>query len=498
MFDNLTKRLGGIFDTLRGKKQLTEEAVGEALREIRVALLEADVALPVVKEFVEKVKPQATGQELIKGVNPAQQVVKIVHDALVEMLGADDTALNLNAAPPRVVLMAGLQGSGKTTTTGKISKFLSAKHSQKVLMASLDVQRPAAQEQLKQLGEQNEIATLEIVKGQSPVDITKRALKEAKLGGYDVLMLDTAGRLAIDDALMDELAQVKKVASPLETLLVVDCLMGQDALNVATQFKDRIGITGIVLTRVDGDARGGAALSMRAVTGCPIKFLGTGEKADALEMFHAERLAGRILDMGDVVSLVERAAETIDEEQAKKMAEKFQQGKFDLNDMLVQFTQMENMGGLGSMMKMLPGLGRVSDQIDSSKLENGMLKKQKAMIQSMTPQERANPNILSTSRKRRIASGSATTVQDINRLLKQHETMEKMMKRMKKMGMGGMAGMMKNLMGGTDAKLLEEAATAEGLDMSQFASGNGFPNLLQGGGQLPAGFPDLLGGKKKR
>jgi signal recognition particle subunit SRP54 len=484
VFQSLTEKLGQVFDGLRGKGTLSDDDVNNALREIRVALLEADVALPVVKDFVETVRTKAVGQDIIKSVTPAQQIVKIVHDAIVELLGADETGLSFNAAPPVVYLMVGLQGSGKTTTTAKIGKFLHDKHRKKVLLASLDTQRPAAQEQLAQLGVTTDTPTLSIVAGQTPLEIAKRAVDTAKLEGYDIVILDTAGRLSIDEALMNEVVAIRDATSPLETLLVVDAMTGQDAVNTARTFNEKVGVTGLVLTRVDGDARGGAAMSMRAVTGKPIKLLGTGEKPDALEAFHPDRIAGRILGMGDVVSLVERAVETINRDDAEDMARKFQDGKFDLNDMLSQFRQMKRMGGVSSVMKMLPGLGRFSDQIENANLDNTILKKQEAIILSMTNAERAKPVILNASRRKRIAAGSGTSVQDVNQVIKQFEQMEQMMKRMRKMGMGGMLGMMKNFMGADDQSKLEAMRASEGL-----------PSLPSGFSQ--GGFGNFRGGSKK-
>ncbi len=462
MFKSLSDRLGGIFEKLGKGGRLSENDVTAAMREIRIALLEADVALPVVKEFIEKVKAEAVGQDVIKAVSPAQQVVKIVNDAMIDMLGAGETELNLNAKPPVVYLMVGLQGAGKTTSTAKIAHWLREKSRKKVLMASLDVQRPAAQEQLATLGEQTETATLEIIKGQSPLEITKRALETARLEGYDVLMLDTAGRLAIDEELMDEVAAVKKLAEPTETLLVADAMTGQDAVNTAKAFDDKMGITGIMLTRVDGDARGGAAMSMLGVTGKPVKLIGTGEKWTEIDAFHPDRIVSRILGMGDVVSLVEKAVETMDQAKAEEMAKKFKKGQFDFNDMLDQFQQMKKMGGMGSMLKLLPGISKFADQIDQANMDDTVLKKQEAIIQSMTKDERAKPSLLNASRKKRIAAGSGSTVPEVNRLIKQHQQMEKAMKRLKKMGMGGMMKQMKSLMGGKDAAMMD---AMQGMDM---------------------------------
>ena len=456
MFDGLSGRLGEVFDKLRRRGALSDVDVSAALREVRIALLEADVALPVVKDFIQRVKARAVGQEVLKSVTPGQQVVKIVHDNLVEMLsggpvegdsGAGDAALALSATPPVPVLMVGLQGSGKTTTTAKIALRLKTKDRKKVLMASLDVRRPAAQEQLRVLGEQVDVPTLPIVAGQQPVAITTRAMETARLEGFDVVLLDTAGRLSIDEELMAEVAAVRDVALPAETLLVADAMTGQDAVTVATNFQEKVGITGIVLTRVDGDARGGAALSMRAVTGRPIKLMGVGEKVDALETFHPERIAGRILGMGDVVSLVEKAQETIDRSEAEKMAAKLEKGQFDLEDLAGQLRQMRRMGGMSGLMGLLPGVGKLKDQMKSANVDDSILKRQEAIISSMTPKERRNPKIIMASRKRRIAAGSGTTVQDVNKVLKQHQQMADMMKRMRKMGKkglmrGGLQGML--------------------------------------------------------
>jgi signal recognition particle subunit SRP54 len=455
MFDSLSDRLGGVFDRLRGRGALNEADVRGAMREVRIALLEADVALPVVRSFVDSVTEKAVGQNVLRSITPGQQVVKIVNDALVEMLGSDASELALDVTPPAIVMMVGLQGSGKTTTTAKIAKRLTEKERKKVLMASLDVNRPAAQEQLAVLGAQIEVATLPIVTGQQPVDIARRALQAAKLQGYDVLMLDTAGRLHVDQALMDEMRAVADVSSPTETLLVVDALTGQDAVNVAKSFTDQVPLTGVVLTRMDGDARGGAALSMRAVTGKPIKFVGTGEKLDGLDVFHPSRVAGRILGMGDVVSLVERAAETINIEDAEAAAAKMAKGQFDLNDLRTQLKQMQNMGGLGALAGMMPGMKKAQQAMASGAVDERLLVRMDAMIGSMTPKERAKPELLQAKRKIRIAKGSGTTVQDVNKLLKMHQDMAGAMKKLKKMGgmkalmgmMGGAGGMEKMLGG---------------------------------------------------
>lgn len=496
MFSSLSDKLGGIFDGLMGRKTLSEDDVNAAAREIRLALLEADVALPVVKDFINTVKDRAIGQDVIKGVNPAQQVVKIVNDAIIEMLGGTDgeTELNLNAPAPSAFLMVGLQGSGKTTSTGKIAKLLKNKQGKKVLMASLDVYRPAAQHQLAVLGDQTGVDTLPIVEGQKPVDIAKRAMEEGRKGGYDIIMLDTAGRLSIDEVLMTEVEQVRGAVKPVETLLVADALTGQDAVNTAKTFDERVGLTGIMLTRIDGDARGGAAMSMRGITGKPIKLLGTGEKHDEIEFFHPDRIAGRILGMGDVVSLVEKSIETINEEEAAKMAEKFKKGKFDLDDFAAQLKQLRSMGGMGAMIKMIPGLSKMAGQLETAGMDDTMVKKQEAILSSMTKKERAEPAILNASRRRRIANGSGTQVQDVNKLLKQFEQMQKMMKQMKKMGMGGMMKSMKGLLGGNPQMddLLARAESEMGQE-GQFDDPSGLgPNpFAQGGG--PGMHPDLSG-----
>jgi len=453
MFDTLQERLTGIFDRLTGRGALSEADVDAAMREVRRALIEADVALEVVRGFVEKVRERAVGREVVKSVTPGQMVVKIVNDVLVETLGKDPAPLDLRASPPVPILMVGLQGSGKTTTTAKIARRLKERDRKRVLMASLDTRRPAAQEQLAVLGRQTGVDTLPIVAGQGPLDIARRALSEARRGGYDVLMLDTAGRLHIDEELMAETAAVRDIAGPHETLLVADALTGQDAVNLARNFNEKVGVTGIVLTRIDGDGRGGAALSMRAVTGKPIKLLGTGEKLDGLEDFHPERVASRILGMGDVVSLVERAAQSIDAEKAKKIAERMKKGAFDLEDLREQLAQMRKLGGMSGVLGMLPGVGKIKKQLGDVDLDNTVLKRQTAIIDSMTVQERRNPKVLNASRRKRIAAGSGTQVQDVNRLLKMHVQMADMMK---KMGRGkGMLGRMFGGSGMPDAAELE-------------------------------------------
>ncbi len=520
MFDSLSEKLGKAFGKLTGKGSLSENDVMAAAREIRVALLEADVALPVVKDFITQIKEKAVGEKITKGVNPGQQVVKIVHDALVEMLGSETDELKFTT-PPSAYLMVGLQGSGKTTSSAKIAKLLTDKQKKKVLMASLDVYRPAAQEQLKQLGEQTGVETLPIVEGQKPLDIAKRAMDEARKGGFDVVMLDTAGRLSIDEALMDEVAAIKDLTKPIETLLVADAMTGQDAVQTAKAFNERIDLSGIMLTRVDGDARGGAAMSMKAVTGKPIKLIGVGEKWDEIETFHPDRIAGRILGMGDVVSLVEKAAESVQAEDAQKMAEKLKKGQFDFNDLLQQMRQMEKMGGMGAMMKMMPGMTGMADKLGEAGVDDSIIKKQEALILSMTPKERENPALLNASRKKRIAAGAGSTVQELNKLAKQQKQMETVMKRIKKMGMGKMMGMMKGMMGGKaddlammaqsmdpdmlgkDMAALQEAESSP-LGANPFAGGaaGGLPGLSGMGGGLPGlggGMPAPAprGGTKK-
>ncbi|MBC6406398.1 MAG: signal recognition particle protein [Rhodospirillales bacterium] len=440
MFQSLQERLGGIFGKLTRRGALTEAEVTAALREVRIALLEADVALPVVKDFVAAVRERAVGQEVLRSVTPGQQVVKIVNDCLVETLGSTSVGIDLNAAAPVAVMLVGLQGSGKTTSCAKIARLLRDKERKKVLMASLDTRRPAAQRQLAVLGEEVQVATLPIVEGQDPVAIARRARTAAAREGFDVLLLDTAGRLAIDGESMAEAAAVRDAADPHESLLVADAMTGQDAVTVAAAFKDKVGLTGIVLTRVDGDARGGAALSLRAVTGCPIKLIGVGEKMDRLEGFHPDRIAGRILGMGDVVSLVERAAETIEQAEAEKLAAKLQKGRFDLNDLAGQLRQLQKMGGLSSMMGMLPGLGKIKSRMQNTKVDDAAIGRQLAIISSMTPKERLHPEIVKASRKQRIAKGCGLAVNDVNKLLKQHQEAGRVIKQMKKMGKKGFLG----------------------------------------------------------
>jgi signal recognition particle subunit SRP54 len=438
MFESLSTKLGSVFDKLRGRGALSEADVDAALREVRVALLEADVALSVVKDFVAGVKLEAIGQQVVRSVTPGQMVVKIVNDKLVETLGATASDINLRANPPVAILMLGLQGSGKTTTSAKLAKRLVEKERKKVLLASLDVRRPAAQEQLAVLGTQVSVPTLPIIAGQDPVAIAKRAMETGRTEGYDVVILDTAGRLSIDDELMAEAAAVRDAVSPTESLLVVDALTGQDAVNTATQFNTRLGVTGIVMTRVDGDQRGGAALSMRAVTGKPIKFIGLGEKMDAFEPFHPDRIAGRILGMGDIVGLVEKAQENVQIEDAEKLAAKIKKGDFDFNDMLSQLDQLKKMGGLGGVMNMLPGVQKMKAQLANANVDEKVVGRQSAIIRSMTKKERRDAKLLNGSRKRRIASGSGTTVEEVNRLVKQFMEMSRVMKQMGKLGQKGM------------------------------------------------------------
>jgi signal recognition particle subunit SRP54 len=444
LFESLSKKLNGVFDRLRGRGALNAEDVDTALREIRLALLEADVALPVVKDFIEKTRARAISQEVIASVTPGQQVVKIVHDVLVEELGKEATALNLSYAPPLPILMLGLQGSGKTTTSGKLAKRLKETERKRVLLASLDIYRPAAQEQLKILAEQVGVDSLPIVAGEKPVQIATRAMQYARSGGHDVVILDSAGRLSVDFELMQEAKSVANAVKPVHSLLVVDAMTGQDAVNTAERFKTDVGITGLVLTRLDGDARGGAALSLRAVTGQPIYFFGSGEKLDAFEVYHPERIVNRLLDMGDVVGLVEKAVAEIDHAAAEKLAKKLQKGGFDFDDLASQLSQMQKMGGLSGIAALLPGAGKIQAAMQNANIDESMLKRQQAIISSMTRAEKKDVNLLNASRKRRIAKGSGTEVQEINRLIKQYLQMRDTMKRMKQMGqqnfLKGLAG----------------------------------------------------------
>jgi signal recognition particle subunit SRP54 len=503
MFEGLSDKLSTILNGLTRRGALTEEDVNAALREVRRALLEADVALEVVRSFTDKVRARAVGAEVVKSVSPGQQVVKIVHDQLVEMLGSDAEIIDLNAVPPVGILMVGLQGSGKTTTTAKIARRLKDRENRRVLMASLDTRRPAAMEQLAVLGKQVGVDTLPIVAGQSAVQIARRAMEAARLGGYDVVMLDTAGRVTVDEALMVEAAEVRAATGPHEVLLVADALTGQDAVNTARAFDQRLGVTGIVLTRMDGDARGGAALSMRAVTGKPIKLIGTGEKVDALEEFHPSRVANRILGMGDIVSLVEKAAENFDQAQAQRMAEKMRKGKFDLEDLRDQLSQMEKIGGLSGMMGMLPGVAKMKSQLENANLDDRIIKRQRAIIDSMTPAERRNPDILKASRKKRIAAGAGAKVEEINKLLKMHRQMADVMKMMgggKAKGMAGALGKMFGIGGGGMGGMPQP--TPEQIEALQKQMGGKLPDFPGGaGGALPPmpkgvpGLPGLGGGK---
>jgi signal recognition particle subunit SRP54 len=495
MFESLSEKLGGILDRLTRRGALTAADVDTALREVRRALLEADVALDVVRGFVDKVRERAVGVEVIRSVTPGQMVVKIVHEQLIAMLGADADPIDLNAPAPVAVMMVGLQGSGKTTTTAKIALRLTDKAKRKVLMASLDTRRPAAMEQLAVLGQQVGVDTLPIVAGQTPVQIARRSLEAGRLGGYDVVLLDTAGRITLDEAMMTEAADVKRAASPHEVLLVADALTGQDAVNLARAFDERVGVTGIVLTRVDGDGRGGAALSMRAVTGKPIKLMGTGEKVDELEDFHPARVADRILGMGDIVSLVEKAAATIDAEKAQRVAEKMRKGAFDLTDMREQLSQMQNLGGMSGLMGMLPGIGKLKSQMANANLDDRLLKRQVAIIDSMTPRERRAPDILKASRKKRIASGSGTRVEDVNRLLKIHRQMADMMKQMGSGKRGPLAGIA-NMMGFGGGMPSPEQVAQMAAKMPGGMPGlpPGLPGApVSGASGLPAKFPGLGG-----
>ncbi len=485
MFESLSERLNGILDRLTRRGALSEADVEATLREVRRALLEADVALDVARAFADRVKERAVGVEVIKSVTPGQMVVKIVHDQLIEMLGSSAEPIDLNAAPPVMIMMVGLQGSGKTTTTAKIAKRLTDLAKRKVLMASLDTRRPAAMEQLAVLGRQVSVETLPVVAGQMPVQIANRAQQAGRLGGYDVVLLDTAGRITLDEALMNEVVEVRRAVNPHEILLVADALTGQDAVNLARTFNERLDLTGIVLTRVDGDGRGGAALSMRAVTGKPIKLIGTGEKLDAIEDFYPQRIADRILGMGDIISLVEKAAANIDAEKATRAAEKMRRGAFDLADLREQLAQMKNMGGMSGLMAMLPGVAKIKNQLAERNLDETLLKRQMAIIDSVTPAERRNPDILKHSRKKRIAAGSGTKAEDINRLLKMHRTMADVMKAMGGAKRGPMAGLasMLGLGGGMPdpAQMAKLAANLPG----------GLPAGLPGGGALPPNMPGL-------
>ncbi|HEY4201242.1 MAG TPA: signal recognition particle protein [Devosiaceae bacterium] len=530
MFDSLSDRLGKIFDGLRGRGALSEADVDAALREVRRALIEADVSLEVVRAFVEQVKDRAIGVEVTRSVTPGQQVIKIVHDELVRVLGDAAVPLDFNTTPPMTILMVGLQGSGKTTTTAKIAKRLKDRQNKKVLLASLDTRRPAAMEQLRILGVQVGVDTLPIIATETPIEIARRAAREGKLGGYDVLMLDTAGRTHIDEELMAETAAIKAATNPHEVLLVADALTGQDAINLARSFDTRVDLTGIVLTRVDGDGRGGAALSMRAATGKPIKLIGVGEKLDALEDFHPSRIADRILGMGDIVSLVEKAAENVSAEDAQKMAKKLKKGSFDLEDLRGQLLQMKKMGGMGGLMSMMPGVGQLKKAMAGANIDEKIFDRQVAIINSMTKKERTDPDLLNASRRKRIAAGAGVEVSEVNKLMKQHRQMADMMKKVAKGGMGSLAGMFGGKMGGMmpglgqmpdlskmDPKQLEQMARQAGIDPASLPSqapalaeklptdvgkllksGPGLPGL--GGAPRFPGLPGLGGGfvpKKK-
>jgi len=488
MFDSLSERLGLILDRLTRRGALTEADVDAALREVRRALLEADVALDVARAFIDQVKSHAVGVEVIKSVTPGQMVVKIVHDQLINTLGEKGEPVDLNAAPPLPIMMVGLQGSGKTTTTAKLAKRIAEQARRKVLMASLDVRRPAAMEQLAVLGRQAGVETLPVVAGQPPAQIAQRALQAGKLGGYDVVILDTAGRTTLDEAMMAEAAEIKRAANPHEVLLVADALTGQDAVNLARAFDERVGLTGIVLTRVDGDGRGGAALSMRAVTGKPIKLIGTGEKMDALEDFHPVRIADRILGMGDIITLVEKAAATIDGEKAARVAEKMRKGAFDLSDLREQLVGMQQMGGMTGLMGMLPGIAKMKNQLAAANLDERVLKRQVAIIDSMTPRERKNPDLLKASRKKRIAAGSGTRVEDVNRMLKMHRGMADLMKAMGSGKRGPMAGLanMLGLGGG-----MPSAEDMQKLAQNMPGGLPGLPSGAPGAPGLPPNIPGL-------
>ena len=439
MFENLTNKFEEIFSSLKKAPSLDEKQVDEGLREIRLALLEADVSLEVVKEFINRVKPKALGQEIVRSTSPGQMVVKVVNDELISFLGDKNSDIELNAVPPVPVMLVGLQGSGKTTTTAKLARFLEANKKKKVMMASLDVYRPAAQEQLRLLGEQNNIITLPVIKDQLPADICRRAISAANLNGADVILFDTAGRTQIDLQMMSEIKQIESIINPSETILVADSLTGQVAANVAKEFKSSVNLTGIILTRSDGDGRGGAALSMKYVADVPIKFLGVGEKIENFEVFHPDRIANRILGMGDIVSLVEKAAEDLDEEKLKKTEEKLKKCQFSLEDYLTQLRQMKKMGGIEGIMSFLPGVSKVKSQMDQAGVDEKIITQNEAVILSMTKKERENPKIIDGSRKKRIANGSGTDVATINKLLKQFKMMSEMMKKMSK---GNTKGMM--------------------------------------------------------
>jgi signal recognition particle subunit SRP54 len=436
MFENLSNRLQDVFSSLKTTGSIDETALDSAMRDIRRALLEADVSLEVVKKFILEVKQKALGQEIIQSISPSQMIIKLVNDELINILGNDTATINIEGKKPASLMLVGLQGSGKTTSIAKLAKFIKSKYSKNILLVSLDVNRPAAFEQLQKLAHDIDIEILPKVENQSPENIAKRAIAVAEINDIDLILFDTAGRTSIDDNLMQELKELESILEPIETLLILDSMTGQDAINVAKNFSDKIKLTGSILTRVDGDARGGAALSLKMTTGCPIKFIGNGEKIDDIEIFHPDRIANRILDMGDVVTLVEKAAESIDHQEAEKMAERLQQGEFDLNDLLSQINQMKKMGGISSMLKFIPGMKNLGDKANT--VSDDAIKKQEAIILSMTKLERRKPKMINSSRKQRIAKGSGTVVSEVNRILKQHRKMADMMKRVSKKGMSGL------------------------------------------------------------
>lgn len=447
MFDNLSNKLSDIFKKITSKGYLTEEDITLAMREIRIALLEADVSIEVVKELVNIIKEKALGEKIIASVQPGHMVTKIFQEELTKILGSENQEINLKTTPPAIILMVGLQGSGKTTSTAKLANYLTTKHNKKVIMSSLDIYRPAAQKQLEVLASKTKIDSVPIIEEQKPLDIVKRSIEMAKKGVYDVLIFDTAGRLHIDETLMDELKEIEKLSSPVEILLVADSLTGQDAVNIAKNFKAQINLTGIILTRIDGDNRGGAALSMKYVTNCPIKFVGIGEKIEEFEIFYPDRIASRILGKGDIISLVEKAIENVETEDAEKMAKRLKAGKFDFNDLLSQLRNMKKMGGFGKILGMIPGLGQVKNQISNLQLDEKIFKKQEAIILSMTKKERKSPEILNPSRKNRIAKGSGTSIQEVNQVIKQQFQMQKMMKKFKNFDQKSFArGGMQNFM----------------------------------------------------
>ncbi len=485
MFDVLTETLGGVFDKLTGRGALSEADVDAALREVRVALLQADVALPVVKDFIAKVRTEAVGEAVTKSVTPGQQVVKIVHDALVDMLGGGEApeGLRVGGEPPSIIMMAGLQGSGKTTTSAKLALRLSKQDKRRVLMASLDVRRPAAMEQLKSLGATIGVDVLPIVPGQPPVEITRRAVQAARLAGHDVLILDTAGRTTLDEQMMNEAAEVAAVARPAEILLVADALTGQDAVETARRFHERLALTGLVLTRVDGDGRGGAALSMRAVTGLPIKFIGVSERPEGLDVFDARRIAGRILGQGDIVGLVEKASAQVDRDEAEKLARKMAKGKFDFADLEKQLIQITQIGGIKGMLGMLPGVQKIKNQLAGAQFDDRQVGRQIAIIRSMTPSERAKPDLINGSRRKRIARGAGVEVAEVNRLMKMHRGMADMAKAMGKGKLPGALSALAGPGGRGDLASLQRLGAGKGA--------GGLPGLPAGG------LPGLPGGDKK-